>query len=393
MADELFSTIPGSVTNYAIIRRASDGYAADDAADAFEAWADGSIDDYDIPLTSQGGDYYTADFPTWITAGTYDIIYYVQAGATPATTDDIHASERLYWNGSSVSSSPSSDYLTTLARVKLYGNITSSTYDSTLTNNLGAASRFVERYTQRWWLSEARTEYYNGRGTNYIQLYGMPVTLVSRIATCPDVVLEIRNTSTSNSRAVVSTTATALILKHTASAAETTTTLAFATYTTITTLAAAVNAIGSGWVASVQDTYGIYASADIKPIQGALDALQDAAEIEMYVEEIGRYRTNTETGMVSCNRRIPSDHQNVEVRYTSGYAAGLVPDDVQQAVCAIALALHNMGLSDQTMESEKIGDYSYKRATSSPMMMENFLRHAAPSALMLLDAHRLPGFF
>jgi hypothetical protein len=385
VADELFASIPGSVTNYAIIRRASDGYAADDAADAFEAWADGSIDDYDIPLTSQGGDYYTADFPTWITAGTYDIIYYVQAGATPATTDDIHASERLYWNGSSVSSSPSSDYLTTLARVKIHLGISSSTYDSSLTNKLGAASRAIENYCDRMFLSTAVTEYFNGSGTDYLQLNYFPVTLMTRVAACPEVVLSIRNSTADRARVYVS--ATNVTLSSTTAAVTTTTNLAVATYTTVTTMAAAINAV-SGWSATIVGDNGGLATGDFRAIQGTFDAVNCDAELELFVEDVV-VRVNPDTGRVYG--RWPFGFQNIQVSYSGGYAAGTVPDPVQEACCELVALMHRASTTDSSKKSERLGDYAYTNFDQvGGSMGASSLIFKSPMVMELLSAYRLP---
>lgn len=102
MANELKASYNGSANLYAIVRRQSDGYVWNGTA--FEAWADGSIGNYDIPLTASGGDLYMADFPTAIiTAAYYYVDYYIRAGGSPATSDLRIDGERINWNGSSES--------------------------------------------------------------------------------------------------------------------------------------------------------------------------------------------------------------------------------------------------------------------------------------------------
>jgi len=67
---------------------------------AFVSWADADIGDYDIPLTSLGGDLYANNFPSAITTTIeYRVLYYEQAGASPATDDLLLASEEGYWDG------------------------------------------------------------------------------------------------------------------------------------------------------------------------------------------------------------------------------------------------------------------------------------------------------
>jgi hypothetical protein len=49
----------------------------------------------------------------------------------------------------------------------------------------------------------------------------------------------------------------------------------------------------------------------------------------------------------------------VKVEYTGGYAT--IPEDLQQAVVEIVKGLYQQRTEDTTIESEKLGDYSYKR--------------------------------
>lgn len=101
MANELETPYQGTATLYAIIRRTSDGKVWNGSA--FETFVDGSVASYDVPLTSQGGDYYAADFPDDIDAGTYRALYYVQAGGSPAITDlKLPNTSLVAWTGSGI---------------------------------------------------------------------------------------------------------------------------------------------------------------------------------------------------------------------------------------------------------------------------------------------------
>jgi len=88
MAAELTIVYPSAGTLYAIIRCRTDGKVWSTVAGAWATWADGSIADYDVTMTSRGGDLWTGDLPSGIAAGVkYRAIYYEQAGASPATGD------------------------------------------------------------------------------------------------------------------------------------------------------------------------------------------------------------------------------------------------------------------------------------------------------------------
>ncbi len=106
MSNELSLTYTGSDTVYAIIRRTSDSKVWSTVASDWATWSDGSIANYDIPLTSRSGDLYSADFPTAIQTGLeYRIMYYEQSGATPSTSDLSLYFEEGIWNGSIISNS------------------------------------------------------------------------------------------------------------------------------------------------------------------------------------------------------------------------------------------------------------------------------------------------
>lgn len=105
MAKELYIVATSGQNVYAIIYRKSDGYVADIAGSAFEAFDALSIADYDVALTaSVSSDYYAGDFPTWIAAGEYRIAFYVRAGGAPATSDTILGEKTLVWSGTGLTS-------------------------------------------------------------------------------------------------------------------------------------------------------------------------------------------------------------------------------------------------------------------------------------------------
>jgi len=100
MAGEIYSTYPEGATLYAVVRRQSDGYVSIVAGNTFEAWVDGNIANYVIPLTDRDGNYYDADFPTTITtAGKYIVYIFVQVGGSPADGDWVLSQAFLEWDG------------------------------------------------------------------------------------------------------------------------------------------------------------------------------------------------------------------------------------------------------------------------------------------------------
>ena len=100
--NELWHNFPSGDTLDAYIFKKTDDTVFDqaDGGDTFEAWVDGNVANYDIPMTDQGGDYYTVDFPTVITtAGVYRIAIARRVGGTAAVGDKRIAQGEIYWSG------------------------------------------------------------------------------------------------------------------------------------------------------------------------------------------------------------------------------------------------------------------------------------------------------
>ena len=107
MSREINLVFNGSGVPYAIVRRISDAAVWDVTNTAWVGtWVDGDIGDYDIALTSRGGDYYDADFPTDITKNiAVHIAFYSRSGGSPTITDVMlaDASGDYYWTGITLS--------------------------------------------------------------------------------------------------------------------------------------------------------------------------------------------------------------------------------------------------------------------------------------------------
>lgn len=103
MANEIWHDFSSGDNLDAYVRRKTSDQVFDEAdgGDTFEAWADGNVLNYDIPMTDHGGDYYSVDFPSVITtAGVYRVAISLRAGGTAAVGDKRIAQGELTWDGS-----------------------------------------------------------------------------------------------------------------------------------------------------------------------------------------------------------------------------------------------------------------------------------------------------
>ena len=100
MAHEIQASYESGNTLYAVIRNRA-GEVWQVAGQAFEPWgaAGHDADDYALALTDKGGSRYVANFDENISAGSYFVQWFVQAGASPADTDTLVGGRSIVWTG------------------------------------------------------------------------------------------------------------------------------------------------------------------------------------------------------------------------------------------------------------------------------------------------------
>lgn len=252
-----------------------------------------------------------------------------------------------------------------------------STNPGYLASLITASSDSIRRATHRDFTQASYTEYHSGGiyVREPLRLRQFPVVQISRVATRPRPALRVLNAdATTNQRATAETTPTSLRLVRIASAVTTASDLPFATYSTIASLASAVNAVGNGWSAVALDSFGNWPSADLKPLQGAASALGQGASLELYTEDVypfanwpvgeadcdddavAGWRLDDETGELFA--RLPRGRLNVRIDYTAGFAT--VPQAVQEACVQLVLDLYNAGLVNNTLKKATLGSGSFE---------------------------------
>lgn len=255
-----------------------------------------------------------------------------------------------------------------------------------------SASRAVRRYCHRLFTRGTFDELYtlDAPPSRTIILDQLPLLTVSRCATSPTQVLSVNNTDTAtNQRALVSiaTTgdtytglvATGLSLTRVHSAATTTVPLAFADYPTLQALATAIGLTAGGWTATVTQGFELWASADLRPIQGAFPALGvQAAGLVIHVEDLA-FLPDARLGTLTLGSSslqtwdapwlwpmFPLDgdvvqsfggREGVRVVYEAGFDE--VPADVQQATVEVAKSELLLLKADPTLSGETADKYSY----------------------------------
>ena len=269
---------------------------------------------------------------------------------------------------------------TTRARVLMGNPTTSDISDADLTILIDAASASFERLAHRTFNSTAWTERYDGVCSDTLILNQYPIISVSRVVIGSNEALLVQNTdATTNQRAAVRVTSTGLTLTRMASATETTSSLLFATYTTITTLAAAIEALGSGWDATIVSGFDNFPTAWLFYQQGNVNALRGGSYLKLFHEELTDYQVRANEGMLLCASGWDADPGEISVEYTAGYAT--IPDDIQNAVAQWAGSMWDDMQHDGNLIRERLGSYEWERASNAAQ--SNWVDQAIPADVRL----------
>lgn len=250
--------------------------------------------------------------------------------------------------------------LITSARAKYNLNnlTTTAAEDTTLAALVTACSKAIKKYCGREFDSQTFDELYGDPASGRLLLRQFPIISIARLAYGPTTVLRIKNTSATNQRATVAVTGTGLSLTRVASGVSSTdTSVTWAAHVTLSAVATAVNALGNGWSATVADTtYNNRASADLRAVQGALNAKDVDAELKIHVQELTSFDLDAERGELivrSPDDLVISGGVNAwRVIYTAGFAT--VPEDVQEACAQWVAALFWQTKRDPGLAQESV---------------------------------------
>lgn len=244
-----------------------------------------------------------------------------------------------------------------ITRNRALANLNNPTLTAAETTTLDllirAVSQAIGRYCHREFALRNRDDLLDGDGSMHLALRDYPVIAVERVATGPEPVLTVTNTSAVNQRATVQVTANGLTLVRVASGTTTTdTSVTWNSYPTLTMAAAAVAALGNGWSATAASGHGSRASADLRPIQGALHAKDHDAELLLHTEELADYSVDQRHGYLIRGAGWACGFENYRVLCTTGYET--IPEDVQEACACWVAALFFQTRRDSGLSQEAL---------------------------------------
>jgi len=231
--------------------------------------------------------------------------------------------------------------------------------DDLIEECLTETEAFVAKWCRRTFESTSYTlERYSGRGYKTINLKNYPVTAIDRVAVGTRNAISITNTSSgTTASATVTTTGLRLVKDGTAD-----TTVTWAANSTISDVVTAINALGSGWSASVSSTdYNSFLSTELVTQYGTSCINSRYVYLSIPGEAEYDIEVDLDAGMIVLNTGFSKGFKNVFIDYTAGYTADNMPEDLKLAVRIMlqyvwnqlkegtfGVDLHNIGASGST---------------------------------------------
>lgn len=207
-----------------------------------------------------------------------------------------------------------------------------------------ACEEYVSSYCNRTFEETAYSlERYSGMCNNIITLRNYPVIAVDRVVFNTLDAIRIKNTNSGTS-ASVSTTATGLRLVYNGTAD---TTVTYASNATIADVVSAVNAVGSGWAAEVNDsTLSTFKSTDILKINGLSAIDSNWVYLQVPDEGLDSFEVDTDRAQIFRYAGWPKGYRNIYVDYTAGYSSADMPAGLKHGVKMLTQYIYRMIMSE-----------------------------------------------
>ncbi len=273
--------------------------------------------------------------------------------------------------------------LTTTANYKSYAGITHTDDDTLIGYLVSRATSAIEEYCGRILRSDTYRHRYDGDGESELLLDQYPVTDLIYCSTSTQDVLRIENTSSNAYNAYV----TVVENDEDNSIAETMTlvvqggtnagsnSLTLADYT-VTELAAAIVALGSGWTATVgNSTVGVWESIELLPAAG-LQCLDCIARIQAPYDPATAAMLDYKSGQLFLTSKFPRGRRNIIVKYTAGYVT--TPADLEQICIDLVNVYYRGRKKDLSVKAERLGDHAITMADDSRDLPKTIQVRLAP---------------
>ena len=240
------------------------------------------------------------------------------------------------------------------AAVSITSDLAAGDPSSILESIRDGVEDWVAGKCRRLFESDSYSEYYDGEDKKILQLKNFPITALTRVCIGRRWAIRIKNSSTYTS-ATVSVTSTGLIFTKDDISDST---ILFDSYTTMTAVVDAINALGSGWYAELESTdFTNFKSSELVQMFGRNAIYNNWIYIEMPEEAIDDFEVNPERGTLYREAGWPEGERNIFVKYTAGYST--IPDRLKLGVKIACKHIYNKRREELFgIKNYRIGDIS-----------------------------------
>jgi len=218
-----------------------------------------------------------------------------------------------------------------------------------------AASAAIEKYTKRNFGQSQYDETYSADQFGGIILNQFPIITVDRVYSNTGEALEIQNTNATTTNASYYTTTTGITLTSVKVGVVSTNTFTWADYATVTSVQAAIDALAD-WTATVQGSYGAYATIDL--LRDQYGNAKEANGVRLWLQSDNRWFVDDkDKGLIEGEF---SRGGQIRFVYTAGFALKDVPEPIKQVTAELVKDMFTGG--DSQIQSENLGGYSYSLA-------------------------------
>lgn len=221
-------------------------------------------------------------------------------------------------------------------------------------------SAAVEDWCDRSFHQATYRQWYDGNGSRYLALRQYPVTRLYQVANNTQDMGRLAYTGTAPEAFASSDGATLTLID-----GDTPTDLTLSDYSTVTALKAAIE--GGNWTFTITSGADNYVPTKMRPFSQYVESAGDVVDIEMPDESIDARVSDSSEWLIEGI--FPQGRSNVFVWYRAGYAS--IPEDIKNAVIRMVVDAENMSERDNTLKSEKLGDYSYTAGDIDPQSIVN----------------------
>lgn len=219
---------------------------------------------------------------------------------------------------------------------------------STIQNS---AERAIKNYCHRDFGSTNYSEYYDGNGGEYLQLDNYPITALTRVAMGRRSAIRVQNTSDNTSASVSVDSTGGLIFEK--DGVTNSTGVTFAANETMGAVVTAINALGSGWSATIESSdFNDFKSRELVEMYGKNAIDSNWVYLDMPNEAIDDFEVFPARGELFRLNGWTVGNRNIFVKYTAGLTT--IPDDLQLAVKIITKYFYQK----RNEESYGVKDYA-----------------------------------